>query len=71
MNRRWCTTTLGGPRHDHQTLAEANQRADDLAARVATGAVAEDRMTIWSNADDGRGWQSHTVVDLRFLAGAA
>lgn len=71
--RRWCSTTLGGNRADHPTIAEARDRADDLAAILAADnppAGAADRLTVWYRDEgDPRGWQSLRVIDLRERAG--
>lgn len=66
--RRWCTTTSRGgenDRHDHKTLAEARQRAADIAA-LAFDVDRVDRVTVWyRDADDPRGWQTYTTIDVR------
>lgn len=72
MTLRWCSTTIHGDRHDHESLAEAKGRARDLAVRIATGSAGADgveRLTVWCrDPDDVRGWESVRVIDLRPLA---
>lgn len=65
MIRRWCTTTnQPGGKDVHQTLDEAIGRAEDLADRHLTGASTVERLTIWFDDGDGRGWQSLRVIDI-------
>jgi hypothetical protein len=73
MSVLWCSTTIHGNRQNHESLAEAKDRARDLAVHIATGAAGADgvdRLTVWcrDTANPVAGWQSDRVIDLRPLA---
>lgn len=74
--RQICSTTDridGDGRRDHASVAEARQRAADLAAHIARHPDADlgvERLTIWIRSEVGaQEWTRIDVIDLRKLAG--